>query len=149
MRRHLGIPPRPLPILPGDANDGRRERLELLARQVLRCLLLGVPLEKLGQGLSDAQPGVLVLVPGAVVPVEGGVEVVVEVGVEGGLGLEVLGRQDRADGLLARVLGGVPRSVGLALLGGAGLVLQPPVGAGDGRRAGANGLAGELHWCVM
>ncbi|KAK8098903.1 uncharacterized protein PG998_012144 [Apiospora kogelbergensis] len=148
-----GIAPRALPILAGHAHDGGGEGLELLARQpVVGLLLLGVPLEEGGQGLSDAQPGVLLLVPGARVGVEGGVEVVVVVAVEGRLGLQVLGRQDGADGLLPRVLGRVARRVRLALLGRAGLVLQAAGAAGDGRRARANRLAGELHGvgkCVL
>ncbi|KAK8070664.1 hypothetical protein PG997_010867 [Apiospora hydei] len=117
--QHLGIP------------TGALQGLVLLGA------LLGVALEELGQGLLDAQPGVLVLVPGAVFGVKGGVEIVVVVAVERRLRLEVLGRQDGVDGLLARVLGGVLLGVGFALVGGAGLVLQPARG-GDGRRAGGN-----------
>ncbi|KAK7917730.1 hypothetical protein PG985_011338 [Apiospora marii] len=137
--QHLGVAPGPLELLLGQAEDGEREHLELVAGNVQARVepLLGVPFEELGQGLLDAQPGVLVVVPGAVFRVEGGVEVVAVVAVEGGLGLEVLGGQDGVDGLLARVLGGVPLGVGLALVGGAGLVLQPARG-GDGRRAGGN-----------
>ncbi|KAK7946323.1 uncharacterized protein PG986_010644 [Apiospora aurea] len=123
----------------GAEADGVGENLQLFARQglVLLGALLGVALEELGQGLLDAQPGVLVLVPGAVFGVEGGVEVVVVVAVKGRLRLEVLGRQDGVDRLLARVLGGVLLGVSFALVGGAGLVLQPARG-GDGRRAGDN-----------
>ncbi|KAK8023817.1 hypothetical protein PG993_011883 [Apiospora rasikravindrae] len=123
--QHLGVPTGTLQVLLGQSKDGVGEDFQLFARQglVLLGALLGVALEELGQGLLDAQPGVLVLVPGAGFGVPRGVDIVVVVAVEGRLRLEVLGRQDGADGLLARVLGGVLLGVGFAFVGGAGLVL--------------------------
>ncbi|KAK8102291.1 hypothetical protein PG984_015437 [Apiospora sp. TS-2023a] len=136
---HLGVPSRPLQLLLSQADDGRRQHVELVTRNVQARVepLLGVPLEELGQGLLDAQPGVLGLVPGAVFGVEGGVEIVAVEAVKRGFRFEVLGGQDGVDDLLARVLGGVLLGVGLALVGGAGLVLQP-ARRGDGRRTGGN-----------